>query len=210
MQLLLQLPLLLLLTGSSAFLPSLAAVKRQVQIVPLLMNNDQNDRLSLKKPRKTISRHGRDGPAATTTRLGLLPDTLSAATAAATLTTTIIETVPQQAMVATDSGPAAQVVSGLHPATTVLIFLVGLIPFAVATVEFWRRIRFGESFGTGNDSVVFTDVSIGEDNAPLSSRGNRVLGSGALITAIILFAVAAAVIALAVVSVVTSEIPTSF
>lgn len=105
---------------------------------------------------------------------------------------------------------AAVVVSGLDDSTTIFIFLVGLLPFAVATVEFWRRIRFGEAFGTGKDSsVVFT--SIGEDDAPLSSRGTRVLGRGALITAVILFAVAAAVIGLAVVSVVTSpEIPTSY
>ena len=112
--------------------------------------------------------------------------------------------VPETADTATADVLTATV-SGLDDSTTILIFLVGLLPFAVATVEFWRRIRFGEAFGTGKDSVVFTtDVSIGEDDAPLSSRGSRVLGQGALIMAVILFAVAAAVIGLAVVSVVTS------
>jgi hypothetical protein len=84
----------------------------------------------------------------------------------------------------------------------VSVFLVGLIPFAVATVEFWRRIAVGDSFGTGSESVVIT--TIGEEDAPLSSRGQRVLGKGALVTAYILFAAAAAVLALVLFAVLTS------
>lgn len=82
-------------------------------------------------------------------------------------------------------------------------FIVGLIPFAVATVEFWRRIAVGDSFGTGSDSVVF---SIGEDDAPLSSRGRRVLGKGAMATAYVLFAIAAGVLGIVLYAVITSGV----
>jgi hypothetical protein len=95
--------------------------------------------------------------------------------------------------------------AGLDPTTNTVIFLVGLVPFAVATVEFWRRIAVGESFGTGSDSIVI----IGEENAPESSRGQRVLGKDALIAAYILFGIAAAVIGLVLFSVLTSEIPST-
>lgn len=84
---------------------------------------------------------------------------------------------------------------------TIAIFVVGLVPFGVATVEFWRRIAVGDSFGTGSDSVVF---SIGEDDAPLSSRGRRVLGKGAMATAYMLFAVAATVLGLVLYAVLSS------
>ena len=80
-------------------------------------------------------------------------------------------------------------------------FIIGLIPFAVATVEFWRRIAVGGSFGTGQDSVVI----IGQDDAPLSSRGRRVLGKGALVTAYILFGVAAAVLGIVLYAVISSS-----
>ena len=82
-------------------------------------------------------------------------------------------------------------------------FVIGVFPFAVATVEFWRRIAVGESFGTGSDSVVI----IGEDDAPLSSRGRRVLGKGALVTAYILFGLAAAVLGIVIYAVITSGDP---
>lgn len=84
-------------------------------------------------------------------------------------------------------------------------FVVGVIPFAVATVEFWRRIAVGDSFGTGSDSVVI----IGQDEAPLSSRGRRVLGKGALVTAYILFAAAAGVLGIVLYAVLTSGDPDS-
>jgi len=57
--------------------------------------------------------------------------------------------------------------------TDVVVFLIGLIPFTWATVEFWRRIAVGEPFGTGKDSVY-----IGKDDAPLESRGLRTLDRG--------------------------------
>eukprot|EP00568_Trieres_chinensis_P008745 CAMPEP_0183303860 /NCGR_PEP_ID=MMETSP0160_2-20130417/9148_1 /TAXON_ID=2839 ORGANISM="Odontella Sinensis, Strain Grunow 1884" /NCGR_SAMPLE_ID=MMETSP0160_2 /ASSEMBLY_ACC=CAM_ASM_000250 /LENGTH=183 /DNA_ID=CAMNT_0025466825 /DNA_START=33 /DNA_END=584 /DNA_ORIENTATION=- len=81
-----------------------------------------------------------------------------------------------------------------------VVFIVGIIPFAWATVEFWRRIAVGASFGTGEDSVVI----IGEDGAPQSSRGRRVLGKGALAVAYLLFGVAALSIGIAVYSVLVS------
>jgi len=83
----------------------------------------------------------------------------------------------------------------------VLVFIVGIIPFAIATNEFWRRIAVGEPFGTGSDSVIIT---IGQDNNPQSSRGRQRLGKGALTIAYILFAVAAFAIGIAVYSVISS------
>lgn len=74
-----------------------------------------------------------------------------------------------------------------------VVFLIGVAPFAWATVEFWRRIAVGESFGTGRDSVV-----IGEDSDPASSRGRRILGREAITAAYILFGIAAASILLVV------------
>jgi hypothetical protein len=68
------------------------------------------------------------------------------------------------------------------------IFLIGVLPFGWATIEFWRRIVVGEPFGTGTDSVLFS--VIGKDDAPQESRGRRILGQGALITAYLLFVVA--------------------
>ena len=66
------------------------------------------------------------------------------------------------------------------------IFLAGIFPFMWATIEFWRRIMFGESFGTGTDSIVI----IGSDDSPQDSRGSRILGKGALIIAYTIFVVA--------------------
>ncbi|GAX25368.1 hypothetical protein FisN_5Lh465 [Fistulifera solaris] len=103
-----------------------------------------------------------------------------------------LATVPQSSVV--EPPP----VEALDKTTTTLVFLAGIFPFAVATVEFWRRIAVGDSFGTGSDSVVFT---IGEDNQPKSSRGKQVLGTDSLITAYILFALAFGAIALALAAV---------
>jgi len=83
--------------------------------------------------------------------------------------------------------------------TDVWVFIVGIIPFAWATVEFWRRIAVGEPFGTGKDSVY-----IGKDNAPEESRGRRVLDRGAFLAAYLLFGIAAAAIGITLFSVVTS------
>jgi hypothetical protein len=96
---------------------------------------------------------------------------------------------------------------GLSPTTTVVVFIVGVIPYIWATIEFWRRIAVGASFGTGSDSVVFsttTTTTIGEDDNPESSRGKQVLGKGALVIAYILFATAAAVLGLVLLSVITT------
>lgn len=94
-----------------------------------------------------------------------------------------------------------QQAEALDKTTTTFVFLAGVFPFAVATVEFWRRIAVGASFGTGSDSVVFTTTTIGEDNKPESSRGKQILGRDSLITAYILFAIAFGAIALALAAV---------
>ena len=83
--------------------------------------------------------------------------------------------------------------------TDVWVFLAGVFPFAWATVEFWRRIMFGETFGTGSDAII-----IGMDDAPSDSRGVRVLGKGAIITAYILFAISFATMGIVLYSVATS------
>ncbi|KAL7458765.1 hypothetical protein ACHAWC_010452 [Mediolabrus comicus] len=102
------------------------------------------------------------------------------------------------------------------PTTTIVIFIIGIIPFIWATFEFWRRIAVGASFGTTSDSVVipspFDDnnndsdnddmITIGEDGNPMSSRGRRTLDRGALTVAYVLFAIAAGSVGLAVASVV--------
>lgn len=85
------------------------------------------------------------------------------------------------------------------------VFLAGVFPFAWAAVEFWRRVMRGESFGTGSDSIVFT--IIGKDDAPTESRGRRVLGTGALITAYVLFAIAFGTIGVVLYSVLSSAPP---
>jgi hypothetical protein len=94
----------------------------------------------------------------------------------------------------------------LAPTTTLLVFVAGLIPFAVATVEFWRRVALQLPFGTGGskDQVL---IVIGDDSDRQLSRGRRVLGKDALIVAIVLFGVAASVIAIVVASVLTSTPP---
>ena len=100
------------------------------------------------------------------------------------------------------------------PTTTIIIFIIGIIPFIWATFEFWRRIAVGASFGTTSDSVVIPSpfdnddsdkndmITIGEDGNPMSSRGRRTLDRGALSVAYVLFAIAAGSVGLAVASVV--------
>jgi len=104
----------------------------------------------------------------------------------------------------------------LSPETTIIVFIIGVIPFVWATWEFWRRIAVGASFGTGKDSVVIpspfeeTDndlIMIGEDGNPLSSRGRQTLDRGALTVAYVLFAVAGGSIAIAIASVVMGPAP---
>ena len=95
---------------------------------------------------------------------------------------------------------AANDVSNINP--DVLVFLAGVFPFAWATVEFSRRVMVGEAFGTGSDQII-----IGMDDSPSDSRGRRVLGKGALITAIILFSISFATIGIVLYSVATSGAP---
>jgi hypothetical protein len=82
------------------------------------------------------------------------------------------------------------------------VFLIGVFPFAWATVEFWRRIAFGEAFGTGSDQII-----IGVDDSPVDSRGRRVLGKGALGIAYFLFAASFATLAVVLYSVISSTPP---
>ena len=104
----------------------------------------------------------------------------------------------------------------LSPTTTLIVFIIGIIPFIWATIEFWRRIAVGASFGTGKDSVIIPSplfdnddddnddglVTIGEDGNPSSSRGRKTLDRGALTVAYVLFAVAAFSVTIAVASVI--------
>lgn len=98
---------------------------------------------------------------------------------------------------------AAASTAALSPTTNIIVFVVGLIPFGIATIEFWRRIAVGASFGTTKNAVVF---SIGEDNNPVSSRGKQILGKDALITAYVIFAIAISVLVLVVYSVSTTPL----
>eukprot|EP00978_Attheya_sp_CCMP212_P007325 scaffold17003_cov41-Attheya_sp.AAC.2 len=106
------------------------------------------------------------------------------------------------ALLAQDSLAAAEEQAQSH-GTAVVVFVIGLIPFGWATVEFWRRIAVGASFGTGKEAVTIT---IGEDDAPQSSRGRQVLGKGALVIAYVLFAIAAGSIGLALYSVISAPL----
>jgi hypothetical protein len=89
--------------------------------------------------------------------------------------------------------------------TNVWVFIIGTIPFAWATVEFWRRIVTGEPFGTGTDSISFS--FIGKDDAPQESRGRRILDKSALITAYLLFVLAFGIMAIVLYSVGSSAPP---
>lgn len=98
----------------------------------------------------------------------------------------------------------------LSPQMTVIVFIIGVIPFVIATFEFWRRIAVGAPFGTGSDSVVFpmTNVTIGiDDVSPLSSRGKQTLGTDSLITAYLIFATVGVVLGIVFYAILTSPIP---
>jgi hypothetical protein len=107
---------------------------------------------------------------------------------------------------------SASASAALSPASNAAVFLAGLAPFVIATVEFWRRVALGLPFGTGNpgrgndqatsSSIVIT---IGDDRDRKLSRGRRVLGRGAVIVALVLFASAAAVLGLVAASLLTSS-----
>ena len=122
-------------------------------------------------------------------------------------------------------GPAE--VEALSTTSIIAVFVAGVIPFLWATVEFWRRIATGSSFGTGSDSITIVDINdddIKEENFSLeeteeggilktttNSNGakrqkpqKRVLGRGALVIAYVLFSVAAFVVGLSIYSAITS------
>jgi len=108
------------------------------------------------------------------------------------------------------------------------VFIASTIPFLYATWEFWRRIAFGQQFGTGDDPVVFPKP--GEEKQPLvvkestiqkpraigkegkltigmdadTNRGRRVLGQDALIFAYFLMFAAGGTALLSLVAVVPS------
>jgi len=88
---------------------------------------------------------------------------------------------------------------------TIVVFIIGIIPFLWASVEFWRRIAVGASFGTTKDSVVIPRPGDKiEDN---QGNARTVLGQDALAVAYILFALAIGAVGLAVASVVTTGLP---
>jgi hypothetical protein len=97
----------------------------------------------------------------------------------------------------------------LSKEAAVIVFVIGIVPFIIATYEFWRRIAISAPFGTGTDSVTFPNnsVVIGEDDAPASSRGKQLLGQDSLITAYIIFATVAVVLGIVLYAVVTSPPP---
>jgi len=91
---------------------------------------------------------------------------------------------------------------GITPQDTI-VFGLGVTPFAWATVEFWRRIVNGESFGTGKDSVTIDPetyealIKDGADEDQLRrAGGRRVLGADAMFAARVLFAAAGLSLAL--------------
>eukprot|EP00419_Tripos_fusus_P022985 CAMPEP_0172719350 /NCGR_PEP_ID=MMETSP1074-20121228/75452_1 /TAXON_ID=2916 /ORGANISM="Ceratium fusus, Strain PA161109" /LENGTH=194 /DNA_ID=CAMNT_0013544691 /DNA_START=184 /DNA_END=768 /DNA_ORIENTATION=+ len=67
-----------------------------------------------------------------------------------------------------------------------IVFLAGLIPFAYAAWEFWRRIAFGQSFGTGDDPVKFPKkvgeekvLIVKESKKPVGRKGKLTIGMDA-------------------------------
>eukprot|EP00535_Pseudo-nitzschia_heimii_P004248 CAMPEP_0197188818 /NCGR_PEP_ID=MMETSP1423-20130617/18573_1 /TAXON_ID=476441 /ORGANISM="Pseudo-nitzschia heimii, Strain UNC1101" /LENGTH=224 /DNA_ID=CAMNT_0042640771 /DNA_START=45 /DNA_END=719 /DNA_ORIENTATION=+ len=112
------------------------------------------------------------------------------------------ETATAAAAPSSSSTALAASAGSLLSNTDTWVFVAGIFPFLWATYEFWRRIMFGESFGTGTDRVI-----IGMDDSPSDSRGTRVLGRGALVTAYVLFVCAFATLAVVGYSVATSEAP---
>jgi hypothetical protein len=119
----------------------------------------------------------------------------------------ISNVVSPSAATASSSPSSSSAAGTLSPTTTVLVFVVGLIPFAVATVEFWRRVALRLPFGTGGGEDESVLIVIGDDDNRQLSRGRRVLGNDAIVVALVLFGVAAAVIGIVVASVLTSTPP---
>eukprot|EP00970_Alexandrium_tamarense_P016190 scaffold6254_cov172-Alexandrium_tamarense.AAC.2 len=216
--------------------PSLAAAASPIAFVPTSSRIHQR-RNSAKQQRHTQQRVAnqryvlqdascKQSSATTTMEMAAIEDpasffpiTLVSITEQTIEQTQQLQTTMQQTSdtVTTTLQPA---IEQLSPTTTLVVFIIGIIPFLWATVEFWRRIAFGESFGTTADSVVIPSpfdnnnddnsrseknkgvLTIGEDGDLSSSRGRRTLDRGALVVAYVLFAVAAFVVGIAIASVV--------
>jgi hypothetical protein len=145
-------------------------------------------------------------------------DSASSFLASSTLEQAVDSTIiPQQLQESTNNLPPI-IIEQQSPTTTLIVFIIGIIPFIWATIEFWRRIAVGATFGTGSDSVVIPSpfdntkdddglISIGEDGNPMSSRGRRTLDRGALTVAYVLFGVAAFSVGIAVASVIMGPKP---
>ena len=111
-------------------------------------------------------------------------------------TTTAHQAIPESIILLAEATPA---VVPFWQNTDVWVFIAGVFPFAWATVEFWRRVMGGDMFGTGTDSII-----IGIDDSPEDSRGARVLGKDALITAYVLFTIAFGTLGVTIYSVISS------
>jgi hypothetical protein len=118
-----------------------------------------------------------------------------------------------------DLGASAASTPPLSPAWTFAVFVAGLAPFAIATVEFWRRVAMGLPFGTlesngcGDDDLASAPspssviITMSEDKFPnrLHNRRRVVLGRGAVVLALALFVTAAAVLVLVAAALLTSS-----
>mmetsp|Transcript_12991 Transcript_12991/g.29480 ORF Transcript_12991/g.29480 Transcript_12991/m.29480 type:complete len:196 (-) Transcript_12991:187-774(-) len=130
----------------------------------------------------------------------------------------VIRTPPMSSVVRHVVEPSTAMLMELTPlrkediALNTVVFLGMCVPFLYAAFEFWRRIAFGQSFGTGDEVVVFPKalaedvksqkpvrpvgkkdkVTIGMDAD--TNRGRVELGTDALIFAYILMFLAAGVV----------------
>ncbi|EKX32568.1 hypothetical protein GUITHDRAFT_166674 [Guillardia theta CCMP2712] len=81
-----------------------------------------------------------------------------------------------------------------------VVFVIGVIPFVWATYEFWRRIAVGEPFGTTKEGSVIIRPE-GQEVKEQKGSPRRVLSTGAIRLAYVLFAAVGASMALVVVAV---------
>lgn len=192
--------LLLALAGARSALiaPQLSAVRHTTAPPqpPQLRRTTATAIASPARRQKPATRSQKSSPAivaaATATAAALVSATNSAAEAAIDSTLRGAAVVEEYAK--TDPALLTFEPRGITPEDTV-VFIIGSVPFVWATIEFWRRIAFGESFGTGKDSVIINDTS-GKRKKPQQ----RVLGQDAITAAYILFALAGASAVLVIVA----------
>mmetsp|Transcript_10785 Transcript_10785/g.19498 ORF Transcript_10785/g.19498 Transcript_10785/m.19498 type:complete len:171 (-) Transcript_10785:1772-2284(-) len=72
----------------------------------------------------------------------------------------------------------------------VFVFMIGSLPFTIATYQFWTRIAKGQRFGTGKDSVIIDTGRKPIDNKESKSTALRTLSKSALNVAYFLTAIA--------------------